>query len=624
MLLEKKGHTTKEIISTFFKSIKFLNTLDKGLCFNYALIGIVTGLRPFVNIYMLKKIINALSQGLPKEHLFLLAGISIAINLLLFLCEKFIGHNSYFRMENLTQLRNMEIAKKNTTMDYEFIEDAELQIEMEKMYNMDYNGGFGLFSQLMNIHNLSQNIVLFIIGLILSIPMYTSYAPVLGIPLWIQNSIFTFFIILISVLSIRINKRALEKRDAFMKNNLFEEMRPYSYAVSLAPEYKIGKDIRLYNKKLYNEYFTGSSDFQIKIVNAFLRFSLFPQLAQIFFNMFSLGLIYIFVGIKAYYGAIQIGDIIQYSGAVTQFVFAVAGLTRAYNQIAANCDFFDLCLGYINLKETKYKGSLPIEKRDDNEYEFEFKNVSFKYPQSEKYALKNVNLKFKIGKKLSIVGMNGSGKTTLVKLLTRLYDPSEGEILLNGIDIKKFDYDEYLDIFSVVFQDFNLFALNIAQNVAASADYNKTKVEEALNLSGFSDSLKKMPQGIETYLYNDFEEGGIEISGGEAQKIAMARAIYKDSPFIILDEPTAALDPISEFEIYSKFDTIIGNKTAVYISHRLSSCKFCDEIAVFDEGKLVQHGSHDALLQDKEGKYHELWNAQAQYYKEEEIEKLLR
>ena len=172
--------------------------MDKGLCFNYALIGIVTGLRPFVNIYMLKKIINALSQGLPKDYLFLLAGISIAINLLLFLCEKFIGHNSYFRMENLTQLRNMEIAKKNTTMDYEFIEDAELQIEMEKMYNMDYNGGFGLFSQLMNIHNLSQNIVLFIIGLILSIPMYTSYAPVLGIPLWIQNSIFTFFIILIS------------------------------------------------------------------------------------------------------------------------------------------------------------------------------------------------------------------------------------------------------------------------------------------------------------------------------------------------------------------------------------------------------------------------------------------
>ena len=133
-----------------------------------------------------------------------------------------------------------------------------------------------------------------------------------------------------------------------------------------------------------------------------------------------------------------------------------------------------------------------------------------------------------------------------------------------------------------------------------------------------------MPKGIETYLYNDFEKGGVEISGGEAQKIAMARAIYKDSPFIILDEPTAALDPISEFEIYSKFDTIIGNKTAVYISHRLSSCKFCDEIAVFDEGKLVQHGSHDALLQDKEGKYHELWNAQAQYYKEDEIEKLLR
>lgn len=152
----------------------------------------------------------------------------------------------------------------------------------------------------------------------------------------------------------------------------------------------------------------------------------------------------------------------------------------------------------------------------------------------------------------------------------------------------------------------------------------KKKAEEALNKAGFEKTLQKMPQGLKTYLYQDYEEGGIEISGGEAQKIAMARAIYKDSPFIILDEPTAALDPISEFEIYSSFDNIIGSKTAVYISHRLSSCKFCDEIAVFDEGKLVQLGSHDELLQEKNGKYSELWNAQAQYYREEEIEKLLR
>ena len=222
----------------------------------------------------------------------------------------------------------------------------------------------------------------------------------------------------------------------------------------------------------------------------------------------------------------------------------------------------------------------------------------------------------KVGEKLAVVGMNGSGKTTFIKLMCRLYDPTEGEILLNGVNIKKYDYDEYLAVFSVVFQDFKLFSFSLGENVASGADYDVDKVMGSLHQSGFGERLATMPEGIKTSLYKDFDENGIEVSGGEAQKIALARALYKDSPFIILDEPTAALDPIAEYEIYSKFNEIVGDKTAIYISHRLSSCRFCDKIAVFDNGQIVQRGSHDELVADESGKYYELWHAQAQYYTE--------
>ena len=244
----------------------------------------------------------------------------------------------------------------------------------------------------------------------------------------------------------------------------------------------------------------------------------------------------------------------------------------------------------------------------------EFRNVSFRYPGAETWALKNVSMKFQVGRRLAIVGENGSGKTTFIKLLCRLYDPQEGQILLNGIDIRKYDYRDYMDIFSIVFQDFQLISQPLGANVAGSASYDEARVRRALQDAGFGDRLETMPDGLNTQLYRDFTEDGVEISGGEAQKIAIARALYKNAPFIILDEPTAALDPIAEAEIYSKFNEISGDRTAIYISHRLSSCKFCDEIAVFHEGRIVQRGSHDELAADEGGKYHELWQAQAQYY----------
>lgn len=273
-------------------------------------------------------------------------------------------------------------------------------------------------------------------------------------------------------------------------------------------------------------------------------------------------------------------------------------------------------LDLMDTKPVKYRGTIPVEKCNDNEYEIEFKNVSFKYPGSSAFALRNFSIKIKVGERLAVVGMNGSGKTTFIKLLCRLYDPTEGEILLNGINIKKYNYDEYMNLFSVVFQDFSLFSFPVGQNVAASMVYNEEKASAFLDEAGVGDRIKKMEKGLDTPLYKDFDEDGVEISGGEAQKIAIARSLYKDAPFVVLDEPTATLDPIAEFEIYSKFIEIMKNKTAIYISHRLSSCHFCNDIAVFHEGRIIQRGNHEKLLEDEKGKYYELWFAQAKYYDE--------
>lgn len=260
-------------------------------------------------------------------------------------------------------------------------------------------------------------------------------------------------------------------------------------------------------------------------------------------------------------------------------------------------------------------GTIPTEKRNDNEYEFEFKHVYFKYPNTEQYVLKDINLKWRIGEKMALVGKNGSGKSTLVKLLCRLYDPTEGEITLNGIDIRKYDYNDYMALFSVVFQDSSLFAFTVAENVASNVEYDKERVYDSINRIGLSQRIADMEQGIETHLYKDYDENGVEISEGEAQKLCLARAIYKSSPFVVLDEPTASLDPISEHDIYTKFSEVVGTRTAVYISHRLSSCIFCDDITVLDNGEITEQGTHESLLAQK-GCYADMWAAQATYYKD--------
>ena len=395
---------------------------------------------------------------------------------------------------------------------------------------------------------------------------------------------------------------------------------PEEYFLSRIHEYKQGKDIRTYDGQKLIESYLNKSD---GIMAGWMKIAVSNMSLNGFVTGMASGLLqifaYLFVVFRAAAGALAIGSLLKYAATIYRFSTALTRVISEASQLTMSAKRQQATMEYLNIEDVLYKGSLPVEKRffcedGDNDYEIEFRNVSFRYPGSEKYVLKNFSFKFRTGERLAVVGMNGSGKTTFIKLLCRLYDPTEGEILLNGIDIRKYDYREYMTIFSVVFQDFKIYAFSIAQNVAASLDYDKAKVENCLVKAGFGERLAALSAGAETYLYKNFDKEGVEISGGEAQKIALARALYKDAPFIILDEPTAALDPVAEFEIYSRFNEIIGKKTAIYISHRLSSCRFCDDIAVFHDGCLVQRGSHEELSADREGKYYELWQAQARYY----------
>ncbi|MBQ9879347.1 MAG: ABC transporter ATP-binding protein [Clostridia bacterium] len=325
-------------------------------------------------------------------------------------------------------------------------------------------------------------------------------------------------------------------------------------------------------------------------------------------------LVYALVAVKVMIGSLGVGDFLKCATAGNDLLNSLGATGSIATGLHNNVKYLDKLFEYLDLPTEMYYGTIPTEKRSDGKYDIEFHDVSFRYPGSDVYALRHLSFKMKVGERVAVVGMNGSGKTTMIKLLCRLYDPTEGYITLNGIDVKKYDYGDLLALFSVVFQDFRLFSFSLGENVSSNVEYDEERVAQCLKKSGMGETLARLPEGTKTAIYKDFDENGVEISGGEAQKIALARALYKDAPFVVLDEPTAALDPIAEADIYARFNEIVGDRTVIYISHRLSSCRFCDRIAVFHEGELVQTGTHDELLADEGGKYRELWTAQAQYY----------
>lgn len=379
------------------------------------------------------------------------------------------------------------------------------------------------------------------------------------------------------------------------------------------------KDMRLYGQqKIFDKDYDKAADEVESIWRRATVFYLKGNLLSEAVMGTCTFIIYVFVLYRAYLGMISAGEVVTIISAISQAVLSskyLAECMEDFPQLAEHCAFY---CEYMDLGQLKYPGTIPTEKRSDNRFQIEFEHVSFKYPGTDEYVIKDLNLSFVIGEKMAIVGKNGSGKTTFIKLLCRLYDATEGVIRLNGIDIRKYDYEEYMSLFGVVFQDFCIFSFPLGENIASSHEMEKERVMEALERAGMSARVSSLPQGLATYVGKDFNENGVSFSGGEKQKMAIARAIYKDAAFVIMDEPTSALDPVAECEVFAGFDKMVGDKTALYISHRLASCRFCQNILVFDRGRVVQQGSHEQLV-EKEGVYRELWNAQAQYYQNAEF-----
>lgn len=585
-----------------------------GLAEQKALYELIHSLQPFITIWFSARIVDELINYCRKEYIAIYVISIIVINFICTVIQNVLLHVCNEKESQMWNWFEKVFSDKQMSLDYDDLEDVSIQKQRQEVEENLFMFGNGLGQLVWGTSVIVKVFINIFVALLMSGTLFVSKSgqEMVDSPIW------TVIILGCITLCGFSNYKATRKENSlFMKwcdNSLWFNRTFMFFGHELYTNLERAKDVRIYRQdtlaieKIEELEEWGNAEKK----NSF-HMSFFPAAAGFIVGIGNCAC-YLFVAIKAFLGAYGVGSVVQYVSVLTRLGDGIRDLMFMVSDNELYCTHLKKMYDYLDIPNHMYQGSLTVEKRDDNEYYIEFRNVSFKYPRTENYVLRNVNLKFKIGEKLAVVGMNGSGKTTFIKLLCRLYDPTEGEILLNNVDIRKYDYKEYMSIFSVVFQDFKLFSFGLGQNVAASFDYNEELAKKCLEKAGFYDRLQRMKKGLETSIYKDLDEEGVEISGGEAQKIALARALYKNAPFIILDEPTAALDPIAEYEVYSKFNEIVQDKTAIYISHRLSSCRFCDIIAVFDDGQIVQRGVHDKLLQDTHGKYYELWKAQAQYY----------
>lgn len=387
-----------------------------------------------------------------------------------------------------------------------------------------------------------------------------------------------------------------------------------SFFLDLIGNADYGKDIRLYGLQkwivdIIHNHLLSAEAFYARQISLSVKKEHLSTGIRIFFKAVS----YVYLAHRVLIKTIGIGDFTMYIAALLSFSSSVKALSNSIVQIRQFSGYYDALIIYMNAPQKMHEGkAIPV---DLDHQVIEFHNVSFTYPGQEKPTIRNISFRINRGEKLSIVGENGAGKSTLIKLLCRLYDTTDGKITLDGIDIKDIDYDQYMGLISAVFQDYKLFPCSIEENITftQTQDCKEKAIQHIVEKVGLSNTVSRYPKGNRTYVHKLFEEDGIEPSGGEGQKIAIARAIYKNGDIMILDEPTAALDPRAESQIYQNFASITENKTTIFISHRLASCSFCDRIMFLEDGEIVEYGTHEELMK-LNGKYKELYELQAKYY----------
>ena len=557
---------------------------------------LVLAAMPFISLFISPLIVDEIVGDRDVNRLITLAalliGLEVIFQLLNDLCTNYANRYS----TRIERYFDILIGRHVMELDFQLTEDKEAleQIEKARTGMSWYSGG---------VDGISDQFFQFVGNVIKAagfITILAMYAPILLVVMVVYSCVNALFMY-------KCNKVGIE---AFAK--LSKVNRLFSYFGWAIVEPRYGKDIRLYdavgmmldswkeNTRKSNSHWKwqGDTNFPFMLASEYL------SLGRSIFA-------YFYVALLAIRKIISVGTFAQLIAAESGLDYAIGGIVQNVTELIKRCNYAYEYVVFMDYPGALTKGTRPIEKK---QHEIEFRHVSFAYPKTERKVLDDVNIKIAPGEHLSIVGLNGAGKTTFIKLLCRLYDPTEGEILVDGVDIREYDYDQYMEQFAPVFQDFKLFAFSVKENIAFTDD--TADITALTDRVGLHDFVTGLDKGADTNIFKFFDEEGVEPSGGEQQKIAIARALCKDAPVVILDEPTAALDPIAEYEIYKQFNSLVGGKSAFYISHRLSSCQFCDRIAVFSDGHIAEYGTHAELEKIEGGIYAEMFEAQAKYYKD--------
>ncbi len=615
-LRKKEKISFRKSIVSLFHMAQVITRMTRLNLPSFVCSRLILTLQPFVALFFSARILNVLVSGAERNDVIRWVIVAVVCNYGLYLLERLIACFTSIEGTELYWKLYQEMARTMMWADYREVEGSSLRLAKERINRASSVYFYGPWELPGVFMALTEGILTTVCAIAFALPILQ---PVRGerFP-W---GIFTIAVFVAAAVwySARSEKKLYEMKEESM-GGLAEEYTKLDYLEEYADEKKGAKDIRLYRQQglIMRQYARISGKIQKYVVSKG-DFQAGSNAVQAVIAQAVSCLAYVMVGMRALAGLYPVGSIVQYVGAITRLSEGIRMLAYSVQHIRMQGPHCQEYLDFIGegedplLYRHEQSRGEPVDVNEGSVFRFE--HVGFCYPGTDRMVLQDLNIELRKGERMAVVGMNGSGKTTFIKLLCRLYNPTEGRILLNGQDIREFDQEGYWKLFSVVFQDFQLLALPLGENVAASETYDKARVSFCLEQAGIGDWARALPKGLRQPLYR-MAEDGVNVSGGEAQKIAIARALYKDAPFVVLDEPTAALDPLAEAEIYERFSQLVAGKGAIYISHRLSSCRFCDRIAVFHEGRLIQLGTHEELYGDRKGKYYELWEAQAQYYRE--------
>ena len=597
-----RGNKKKGTILSNLKYIMgYAWSQDKVLFAQCGVYTILASIAPFIGILLKKFLIDEI-LGQRRIEIILMTLIGF------FLLSSVLNYSiAWLRCAyspRVTKIRTdyiTMISDKIMKMDFKNTEDPEVLNKIKSVMNAVMSNNTGV-----------EGVYHTLLGLFGRLTAFVGY---ISIVLFLSPWILLFLIINV-LISYALTMR-VKKYEYSQKEKAADKDRRTFYVFDTMYDFAYGKDIRIYDlKNILIDKFKKFRGERIDISNDVQEKQLKVKIVDVILLVIRECVVYGYLIYNVLFTGMGIGDFTMYFSTINGFGDWMKGILDDLANIKAQNMYLDDMREFLEIKsENKEKTrDIPI----DSSYEIEFKNVSFKYPKTDKYIYKNLSLKIKKGQRLAIVGINGAGKTTFVKLLCRLYEPTSGEILINGVNIKDFSKEEYYKILSVVFQDIKTFAFTVAENVSLEnlEDVDREKVLHCIEKAGVGDKINSLQKGIDTSLLKILDGEGVELSGGEIQKLALARALYKNGKIVILDQQTSALDAVAEYNIYKGFDELIGDKTAIYISHRLASTKFCDVIAFFENGEIVEYGTHEELLK-KNGKYSDMFNIQAQYYKEE-------